>query len=318
MSGLSDGGASLSELVRGAWRVPLRFSDSATFTNCYLLSDTDGVVIIDPGWDSDKNREQLSNALRSIDRNFSDVREVWSTHLHVDHVGIADWLYEVTGAPTRLSPEDASDLNAEAYRRRFSESVDEFGDLHGVPAAERNRLVTTPALTAQMVPQSIVTNTGEDAPTFEGHPLKVVDTPGHTRGHRCFSMASHKIMFSGDHILEKMRPGVGLGLIHDSDPVQDYLDSLKRMMAWDDYLVAPGHGVEFLPLGGRRRRLAAVYRQRIDEVKSLPFAHANIWDVASQLTWASGWESFRGMRLRSALTQVRLLLKHIGSSENLS
>ena len=69
--------------------------------NAYLLVDeTEGVaVLIDPG-------EEGERLLREADALGAEVREVWLTHAHVDHVGGIAAIKRKTGAPVYLHPSD--------------------------------------------------------------------------------------------------------------------------------------------------------------------------------------------------------------------
>ena len=72
---------------------PLKFIAS------YLLPGEDGWTIIDPGFDYPPAREAWETEAGSVGLDFENVARIIVTHLHPDHVGLARWLQERSGAP---------------------------------------------------------------------------------------------------------------------------------------------------------------------------------------------------------------------------
>jgi len=73
---------------------------------------------------------------------------------------------------------------------------------------------------------------------LEGAKIRVVHTPGHTRGHLCFLAEEAGVLFTGDHIL-----GLGTTVIrpHQGD-MGEYMESLRKLLDLPLKLIAPGHG----------------------------------------------------------------------------
>jgi len=63
--------------------------------NLWLLRDGNGWVIIDTGFPEDHVRETWSLILDRLD---GPVNKLVVTHFHPDHLGLATWLMEKTGA----------------------------------------------------------------------------------------------------------------------------------------------------------------------------------------------------------------------------
>src|SRR5256886_15123590 len=81
--------------------------------------------------------------------------------------------------------------------------------------------------------------------------LEVVWTPGHSRGHCCFYWPARRVLFSGDHLLPKISPNIGLHPQSGADPLDDYLGSLERIPRLEVNLVLPAHGDSFSDHCGR-------------------------------------------------------------------
>jgi glyoxylase-like metal-dependent hydrolase (beta-lactamase superfamily II) len=64
-----------------------------------------------------------------------------------------------------------------------------------------------------------------------------------------------KLLLSGDHVLMKITPNIGLWAESDPDPLGQFLDSLRQVRALDVRLALPGH-----------KRLIEDWQGRIDEL----------------------------------------------------
>lgn len=84
---------------------------------------------------------------------------------------------------------------------------------------------------------------GAETLSFGDRALRVVPTPGHTRGHVVFLDEERGLMFSGDHVLPHITPSIGFELAEPGGkPLADYLDSLHLMTQYADARLLPAHG----------------------------------------------------------------------------
>ena len=68
--------------------------------------------------------------------------------------------------------------------------------------------------------------------------LTAVHTPGHASNCVCYLLASERLLFTGDHVLEGVSPVI---LPPDGD-MAAYMASLTKLEAYDFERIAPGHG----------------------------------------------------------------------------
>jgi len=68
--------------------------------------------------------------------------------------------------------------------------------------------------------------------------LRVVHTPGHTSNHLCYLLEEHRMLFTGDHIME----GSTVVISPPDGDMTAYLDSLERLLSLELASLAPGHG----------------------------------------------------------------------------
>jgi glyoxylase-like metal-dependent hydrolase (beta-lactamase superfamily II) len=78
----------------------------------------------------------------------------------------------------------------------------------------------------------------DDLIQCEGTSLRAVHTPGHASNHVCFLLSSNKMLFTGDHIMQ----GSTVVIWPPDGNMRAYLDSLRRLLALDIRVLAPGHG----------------------------------------------------------------------------
>jgi glyoxylase-like metal-dependent hydrolase (beta-lactamase superfamily II) len=144
--------------------------------------------------------------------------------------------------------------------------------------------------------------------------FRVLWTPGHSTGHICLYDAGHKILLSGDHVLPHITPSVGLHVRAASNPLADYLDSLKLIGKLQAELVMPGHGEPFQGLPERTEALLAHHQKRLDEIVELlhaePGQSLTGYEIAARMSWGRRrtWDDLEGFQRRLAVTEA---LAHI-------
>jgi len=183
--------------------------------NCYIASDeTNECVVIDCGAYYPADREALL-ALIS-EENLRPVR-LLCTHGHLDHCFGNNTMLEKYGLKPEISEPDKGMLTS--YKRQ---------------AREFYRL----ELDYDLPPAGSVFGDG-DTIEFGRSSLKVIATPGHSRGSVCFYSKDDALLFSGDTLFA--------GSIGRTDfasgSMMQIIQSL-RMLAQlpDDTRVMPGHG----------------------------------------------------------------------------
>lgn len=187
------------EMRPGVVLVPLRTPTlpPATHTNCYVVGG-DEVIVIDPASPYEEEQAVLDGVLEK--RN---VREIWLTHMHRDHVGGANHLRKKLGVKVVAHPVTARDLQG-------SVDVDRTFEEH-----ERLELPGRPGWT-----------------------LRVLHTPGHARGHVCVFEEKNGSLITGD-----LMAGFGTIVIDPPEGhMATYLDSLRRMKALAVTSLFPAHG----------------------------------------------------------------------------
>ncbi|MDO9395297.1 MAG: MBL fold metallo-hydrolase, partial [Herbiconiux sp.] len=145
-----------------------------------------------------------------------------------------------------------------------------------------------------------------------GRRIRALHTPGHTPGHLCLVDDDERLLFTGDHLLPTIFPGLGLGG-PAPDALGDYLrslDAVEHEVAHHTEAidVLPGHGFRFTGLAGRVRVTRAHHLARSAEIAAILQLEpeATVWQTAERVTWTAGFANLSGFYLFSALAQTAM------------
>jgi len=170
--------------------------------NCYIVMDekTKDAVVLDPGGDG----EMLERAIKDMGAN---VKSILLTHGHMDHVGGVEYLSDKLNVPFYISKIDEEYMEKDNYV---------FGSIRNANGylEDGNEL------------------------SFGSLNIKVIATPGHTKGGLCFLIEDK--LFTGDTLFQ--------GSIGRTDFIggsfSEIINSIKTKLLplGDEIEVYPGHG----------------------------------------------------------------------------
>ena len=196
------------EFQPGVVLLPLRTPTlpPATRTNAFLLGNPPGAaVLVDPATPLPDEQERLLRAVDAAREQGYEIGSIWLTHHHPDHVGAVEAVWKHLGEPLIC----AHAADAAALESRGILVDEELED-------------------------------GQDV-RFEGEPdldLRIVHTPGHTRGHLSFFIPSLDTLLAGD-----LTSTLSTIIIDPPDGDMDlYLASLRRMALMKPKILYPSHG----------------------------------------------------------------------------
>ncbi|MCU1614638.1 MAG: hypothetical protein JWO98_2178 [Frankiales bacterium] len=299
----------------GIWSIPLAMPDPRNpYSLCYAIEGADGSLhLLDPGYNTDENWNRLSTALRQFGHDPHAVASVFISHLHPDHLGLAERVRGASGSTVMML---AREQRAALRLAEGSHDIEATLDAWGVPPHRHDELHVMLRMSGRSeATRADVTLEDGDLWNIPGRALKLLWTPGHTPGHACVIGDLDRVLFTGDHVLPKIYPGLGLGGATDTNPIADYFQSLDRIANYDSYEVAPGHAYRFFGLSERIDQIKAHHLKRSREAAAIIAREpgATVFEVASQLRWTLGWQNMTGFFLYSALSQTALHLEFLGS-----
>ena len=306
--------APLETLRDGVWAIAIPMQ-SRFSTLCYLVEDAaDAIHIIDPGGDSEFSWDVLMRAISGIRRTLSDVAGIVITHLHTDHLGMAERLRDASGASISMHRAEQGALLA--GREVFgAETLTRWG----VPQDRFPELLRLQQWRDQ-APKFRADRLLDDGDeVIRGRRSRAIWTPGHTPGHICIGFVDEDLLLSGDHVLPHVSTGLGLGGATATNPIDDYLDSLQKLRG-TDHEVGPGHGYRFRGLPERIDELESRLRRRAAEVADIldrAPAPLTVWEVAEQVHWSGGFAALHDSSLANALSQVRMHANFVDREERI-
>ena len=181
-------------------------------TNCYLFVDerTGKAAVVDPGFLS----EELEQAVQQV--GVENVEAILLTHGHYDHIMGVPMIKEMTGAKIYIHQEDAA----------FTSNSD----------LNLSRMIAA----RQCVPftADVILQEGDTLMVGEV-PVKLINTPGHTRGSSCYLVED--ALFTGDTL---MRGTMGRTDFQTGSPIEMQKSLARLRDLPGDYRVYPGHGEE--------------------------------------------------------------------------
>lgn len=283
------------QITKDLWRlnIPL-VGNPLKNLNSYLITG-DRNLLIDTGFRQAPCMEGMLRELAEVGADL-DRTDIFITHLHSDHTGLAPELIRPGG---RIFIGRTDGLRRKAFEdeRRWRATYDGYV-LEGFSPQEMDILWNTnPAKAAVPIPyDDYVYLEDGDILTYGGHTLRCVLTPGHSPGHMCLYEPEAQWLFSGDHILFHITPNIcrweGV-----ADSLGDYLKSLDLVWNLSVKLLLPAHREESGSLTARVAELRAHHARRLegalDIVRQRPGLTA--YEIAGGMAWSircRNWEEF--------------------------
>jgi glyoxylase-like metal-dependent hydrolase (beta-lactamase superfamily II) len=311
----------VEQLRTDLWSIPVPIPHGGLrYVSVYALAlGGGGLGLVDTGWGSDEAWSALQDGLGSIGATLGDVRGVLLTHLHFDHVGLAERVRQASGAWVAMHPADAEIIGSDLQRNAAASVAAEKAFLVSLGAPPDDAAEDVgPAenfepFAGMAIPDRLLED--GDVADLPGWRMRAVHTPGHTPGHLCFAEERTGLFFSGDHVLPRISPNIST--THDGldDPLRSYLGSLEAVSSPEPAEVLPAHEWRFRGLGDRTRQLAAHHEHRLAELLDAVRAHpaSTPWELAAYLTWSRSWDQYeRRMRI-FAVTETDAHLRLLAS-----
>ncbi|MBQ6706692.1 MAG: MBL fold metallo-hydrolase [Clostridia bacterium] len=174
--------------------------------NCYLLYAGTKAAVIDPGDEPDRIFRVLQDAGLTL-------QQIWLTHGHFDHVGAAERLREISGAPI-IACLAEKNLLVDPYQN-LSRTFDK----------------------KEISIQADLLYADGDTFDFAGETVEVLHTPGHTSGSCCYRIGDY--LFTGDTLFAG---SIGRADFPTGDGVALQLSLQKLAALYTPCAVLPGHG----------------------------------------------------------------------------
>lgn len=236
--------------------------------NLWLLADDDAYTAVDTGYANAAVRAAWSTLLAD-----HPLQRIIVTHFHPDHLGLAAWLSEETGAPLWMSQGEyltGKMIHAGLAPYSVAAMVD-FFRRHGLDAeramaleqrgnAYRHGVPAIPERYRQLYAGELLRIGRHEWRTLVGH--------GHAPEHMSLYCEALGVLISGDMLLPRISTNIAVQTVDpDGDPLRLFLASLAALRVLPaDTLVLPSHGRPFRGLHTRVTQLEAHHAERCEAV----------------------------------------------------
>jgi len=253
--------------------VPVPFAEAGGPANVYVIEEEEGgVALFDAGIGTRDGRDALHAGFDRLGLSLGDVRRIFVSHGHIDHYGYARAAQEASGAPVYAHARDHDKLTG---RDRTQQRLDRYAAYLmrlGAPAhlLEHVKIHWQDALRMARPLEQVEPLSQGMLLRFKRFSAEVLHLPGHTPGLVCLWAAQPRVLFSDDHLLERVSPNPLVDLEGQAEPTHKallaYVDSARRARALPAELVAPGHAEPFSGHAAIIDRLLSFYERRQEKI----------------------------------------------------
>ena len=254
--------------------------------NLWLLRDyldtpdgrVEGWSIVDCGIANDATRAAWEQVFATELQGLPVLRVI-VTHMHPDHMGLADWLTQRWSTPSlecRLwvsaTDYNVARLASELTAGHGGKATADFMAQHGLTDEESQEKIRARsnyyANLVPKVPPRYRRLLNGMVLRINGHEWTCHVGYGHAPEHMALHCPAQGVVISGDMVLPRISTNISvMDLEPEADPLRQYLDSLQRMRAIPaDTLVLPSHGRPFHGLHTRIAQLETHHAERFAEV----------------------------------------------------
>ncbi len=249
-------------VVEGVYQLKLPVPFPLEFISAYLVEGDDGWTVIDTGFDYPEGRAAWEVGIRQAGLDLDrDVARIIVTHFHPDHLGLACWLQERSGAPVYMLESEirnSREVWGEPNQSRFAEHLARHGMDRVVAGRAAAQLRADLTLPQEMLPL----RDGEEIELGAGT-ARVVHAPGHADHQIMLHHEERKMLFAADHVMLEITPNIGQWPETKPRPLTRYMESISNLRGLPAELVLPGHGPLFHDFDGRIEELLRHHEERL-------------------------------------------------------
>lgn len=218
------------KITEGIHRVD-EASANMAHANVYLVINGEELTVIDTG--TSGNAQKIIEYIQKIDHKPSDVKTIILTHFHMDHMGSAKELKNLTNAKVAAHAEDADYISAKK------------------PLPKPKNILfraVSPFIKPTPVQVDVTLKEGDKIAN-----LTVIHTPGHTPGSIMLIDEKRRVLFAGDTLRYDGKKVSGAPENFSMDPNQ-LRESITKASTLSFDVMLPGHGETLKPNASEKIR----------------------------------------------------------------
>lgn len=260
----------LVQLIDGLYwaRFPLPFA--LNHVNLWIVDGADGWAVIDTGYANDVSRDLWEQLLRGPLAG-RPVTDLIATHYHPDHMGLAGWLVERTGAVLHmnetewltakalsLDTSDASMAASLAYYRAAGMDETALEEMRADGPIYARRV--------SAIPQTFEGLAAGDRLRIGRFTFDVLTGHGHSPDQVMLHCPDAGVLIAADQILPRITPNIPVWPQQpNADPLAAFFRTLDRLDRIEPpAMILPSHDWPFADLIGRIASLRSHHAERLD------------------------------------------------------
>lgn len=279
-------------------------------TNAFLAEGPRGWTVVDSGVNTPENRAIWTSVLGELGIGFRQIKAIYITHHHHDHIGLAGWLQQQSEAPVYMSSPDLKTFQNLIMSGEYEERIRKNCTRAGWPAALTHELALDIAAIDPLIrPYPHLSPWTEKDILWGGYNYQVRTVPGHSEGHLVFLSEESGLLFPGDNV-------VGHTILHMTDwphdemssPLSQYLGALDELLKYRLNNCLPGHGKAFTNLEERVRSIKSHHNKRkllvYEGLKNQP---STAWEIARGVFKDNRYIHIKRLFLAETLAYLQVL-----------
>lgn len=281
--------------------------------NSYVLTADENNLIIDTGFNTQECQDALLAGLNELKLDLAKT-DLFVTHMHVDHSGLAPLLKQHGVRNIYFSQVDGNLFNSTSVKQHSSQRREFFETLDKIFGFEKDTKFGKEFGQRLDEPLKFTSLSEGDKLTVGRYHLEVVDIPGHTPGQIGLYEREHKLFFSGDHILDEITPNITFWSF-DQDILATYIENLNKLNEFEiDYLFTAHRKL----ITDHRQRIAELiehHKERLQEILAiLQAGKMTVNQIAGSMHWDLSykkWEDFPSAQKWFASGEALSHLEHL-------
>jgi len=272
--------------IEGVLRFKIDIPFDVKFVCLYLFEIGEKKVLIDAGLHFIDWIKIFIDELKKKNLALEDIDYCFVTHEHLDHVGLIKkikranpkaqiLMHDITDRNIKWMADRNNDKEIKNSALKIAEEMKTYGinDYYGKRVTQY--FTTWPKLYRYQEPD-VVLHDGDEI-EIGNNKLKIIWTPGHALGHICIFDPQKKFLYSGDHILSRITPHIGIFNVspkiretHDFDNILAlYLQSLDKIDKFNPKIIFPAHQDVIYTPHERINAIKAHHEARLQEISDM-------------------------------------------------
>ena len=240
------------DLPAGIRRFTMPMPPPLAHVHVWLIETGGGWAMFDTGFPTPEGEALLEREISPLLTDGRRLEAAFISHYHPDHTAFAGRLQRAFGCDVYVHRADwqrmqmMSRMDPQMARSRFSSGWaaqldgDEADAVEEQPDSMFARMRAAREGMDLPLPEPELVEGGEII-EVGGREFEMIWTPGHTDGHLCVLDCGEQLLFTGDHLLARITPHIGMWPEDARSPLPQFEQSLGLVAELNPSLALPAH-----------------------------------------------------------------------------